>query len=78
VSPLVTPAIARAVLWFYGYPPREDPGNFMGCLLGAIANADRENLELLRSGFPGPVEAVLAGREQTYGIDRLKKIAGVS
>lgn len=76
MSGLVTRQIAFAVLWFFGRPEGREPGHFTMALLDAIAHADQDNLEKLRQGFPGHVEALLAGRQQTYGIDRLVKIAG--
>lgn len=71
----VTPAIARAVLWFFKSGENPQPGHFTESLLETIAHADTENLERLRSAFPGHVEALLAGRQETYGIARLVKIA---
>jgi hypothetical protein len=72
---LVTPQIARAVLWFFRQTETPQPGHFTESLLETIAHADEENLEKLRLAFPGHVEALLAGRQETYGINRLKAIA---
>lgn len=75
MSEFVTPAIARAVLWFFGQQAGQEPGHFLQALLEAIARADTTNREKLRGAFPGLVEAYVAGAEQTYGVNRLVKIA---
>lgn len=73
---LVTPQIAYAVLWHFGRPEGREPGHFAKALLEAISVADESNREKLRVGFPGHVEAFLAGAQETYGIQRLIAIAG--
>lgn len=73
---LVTPQIARAVLWYFGQPAGREPGHFAQALLEAISRADEENREKLRCGFPGWIEAYLAGAQETYGVNRLVAIAG--
>jgi hypothetical protein len=83
VSPLVSPAIARAVLWFYGHAPLSpSPDAVTVSIIAAVFYAAEANsvdtVERLRSVFPAEVEAVLAVAQGTYGIDRLKRIAGVA
>ncbi len=73
---LVTPQIALAVLWYFGQPQGREPGHFAKALLEAISVADESNREKLRQGFPGYVEAYLAGAQETYGVSRLVAIAG--
>lgn len=73
-SSVISPQLARWVLWFFR-SGGEQPGSFTTYLLEAIAHADTENLERLRVSFPNHVRAVLMARSETYGIDRLRKIA---
>lgn len=76
MSDLVTPKIALAVLWYFGQPQGLEPGHFTQALLEAIGRADLDNRERLRLGFPGHVEAYVAGAEQTDGVAALIAIAG--
>jgi hypothetical protein len=72
---LVTPAIARHVLWHFGQPAGVQPGRFTELLLSAIAIADEENTGLLELTFPGQVRAMRAMSRTTYGASRLVLIA---
>lgn len=58
LTPVVTKAEARHVLWFFGQDGGEPPGGFTNSLLLAINRADPANLERVRAGFPGYVAAM--------------------
>lgn len=74
---VITPQLADHVLWHFGQGGHE-PGHFTTSLLATIGHADSENLERLRVSFPNHVRAFEMGARETYGIDRLMKIASGS
>lgn len=55
---IVTKQEARHVLFRYSYEGGEQGGGFTQSLLRAIEQADPDNLERLRLGFPGYVAAM--------------------
>jgi hypothetical protein len=73
--PLVTPGIAKHVLWHFGQKAGVQPGRFMQLLLEAIAIADEDNERLLKASYPGLVFAVRMAQRETYGVIRLAEIA---
>lgn len=73
-SSVITPQLAQHVLWHFSQGGYE-PGTFTSLLLQTIGHADTENRERLRVSFPNHVRAFEMGANETYGIDRLRKIA---
>ena len=70
----VTFEAARAFLHWARDPLGVDPGDFVKRLLPAVFAADKENLELLRVGFPGLVAAVEMYRHKQDWIGILRGI----
>lgn len=64
---------ARAVLWHFGDENLGiDPGSFWNAQILAIARADDENRGLLATLFLEHVIAVVAVRDQPWGLDWLR------
>lgn len=73
---VVTPAVARAVIWYFGDTNLGvEPGGFVATLIKAITRADSENLEKLRLGFPDYVAAVVAIQREHWGLDWVRSLA---
>lgn len=72
----VTLKIARHVVWLRGDEDHgQDGGEFVTRLWRLITIADQVNLELLRSIYPGYVEAFEAVMRTSWGFEWLRKIA---
>jgi len=72
---IITPGIARDVLWHYGAPGGLQPGSFIDQLMTTIGVADRSNIGLLARGFPGHVAAMKAAMYSVDGVAELRVIA---
>lgn len=75
-GPVVSPEVARAVLWHHGdYNNGVQPGRFVERLLLTMSAADVENRAKLREAYPDYMSAFLAVSQQTWGMDWLQRIA---
>lgn len=75
---LITPEIARHVLWHFGEPGGYRPGSFTESLMTTIATADVSNAARCALGFPEYTAAVLLAKNNEQGVTELWKIAGVT
>lgn len=73
--PVVTVAVARAVLFHFGDTNLGlDGGHFVTRLLATASAADTENIEKLRLGFPELIAAWESVARRPWGLDWLRGI----
>ncbi|MBP2704472.1 hypothetical protein JOL79_11665 [Microbispora sp. RL4-1S] len=75
VNQPITPEIAAHVLFHLGVDGGYPASGFKSALMGAIAQADIVNRELLALGFPGYVVAFNLAQMTEYGTRKLQEIA---
>lgn len=77
-EPIITPLMAKHVLWYFSHDEGIQPGGFFSAFYELASRADNENLAHLAEGFPAQIAAFKLGRNTIGGLEMLRVIASIA